>query len=519
VEWSASDPQFAGEQEHTRAPWDRAKNDRVNGITLATLLHELKEVGRDDLVRQVLPGHQKRQTVKLLEIGSDVEIAQRVRKDLIERFGPIVFAEGASWRYSGTLWEPIADHELRRVVHLYDGALFGPPSKPSLVKLGKGRIDSILNECATLSTELDFFHERPTGINCASGFIRFADDGRAAIEPHHRDHRCRHTLPGRWQIGADGCPPEGSLLYRLLDGVFQADPEATEKVALLSEVCGSAALGYATQLTQPRAVILFGKTAENGKSQILDLARGLLPPTAICSVPAARMGDERHIIGLVGKLLNATDELSSGAIASDTFKSVVTGEPVEGRDVYKSRVEFRSVAQNLFATNALPPFLGGMDRGVQRRLLVVPFNRTIPMEQRVEYIGRRIAEEEADLLLAWAVDGASRLVRQHNFSIPASCKHALDDWIFGADPVLAWLSECVEVRPVVDHQPAIATREAYNKFSAWAGAEGFKPDKLPAINGFVQRVTANAAGVEQHRNAQGRRFLGLVIKGLSEMPF
>jgi hypothetical protein len=36
------------------------------------------------------------------------------------------------------------------------------------------------------------------------------------------------------------------------------------------------------------------------------------------------MGDERHIIGLVGKLLNATDELSATAIASDTFKSVVT---------------------------------------------------------------------------------------------------------------------------------------------------------------------------------------------------
>src|SRR5439155_11136313 len=141
--------------------------------------------------------------------------------------------------------------------------------------------------------------------------------------------------------------------------------------------------------------------------QILDLARGLLPPSAVCSVPASRMGDERHIIGLVGRLLNATDELSAAAIASDTFKSVVTGEPIEGRDVYKSRVEFRSTAQNLFATNKLPPFQGGMDRGVQRRLLVIPFNRTMPMEDRIENIGRRIDEEEGDLLLAWAVDGAS----------------------------------------------------------------------------------------------------------------
>ena len=147
----------------------------------------------------------------------------------------------------------------------------------------------------------------------------------------------------------------------------------------------SAALGYATRLRQPRAVILKGETAENGKSQVLDLARGLLPPSAICSVTAARMGDERHIIGLVGKLLNASDELSSAtAIASETFKAVVTGEPVQGRDVYKSRVEFRPVAQHLFATNNLPVFAGGMDRGVQRRLLVVQFNRMIPAEERIE---------------------------------------------------------------------------------------------------------------------------------------
>jgi phage/plasmid-associated DNA primase len=119
------------------------------------------------------------------------------------------------------------------------------------------------------------------------------------------------------------------------------------------------------------------------------------------------MGDERHIIGLVGKLLNASDELSSAAaIASETFKAVVTGEPVQGRDVYKSRVEFRPVAQHLFATNNLPVFAGGMDRGVQRRLLVIPFNRMIPTQERVEQIGQRIAEEEADLLLVWAVDGS-----------------------------------------------------------------------------------------------------------------
>jgi hypothetical protein len=40
---------------------------------------------------------------------------------------------------------------------------------------------------------------------------------------------------------------------------------------------------------------------------------------------ARRPGDVRHIVGLVGKFLNATDELPAAAVASDTFKSVMTG--------------------------------------------------------------------------------------------------------------------------------------------------------------------------------------------------
>lgn len=449
---------------------------------------------------------------KRLFIGSDVEIAKRVREDLTERHGRIVHADGAFWRYGGTHWEAIPDHELRLPVHAYDGAGFETPAgDPSNVKLTKTRVDSILNECAALCAEPGYFDAPPAGINCTSGFIRFDAEGTPHVEVHHRQHRCRHTLPGRWQPGATGTPPAGSLLARLLAGSFKGDLEAEGKCALLAEVCGAAALGYATRLMQPRAVVLHGKTAENGKSQVLELARGLLPASAICSVPASKMGDERHVIGLVGKLLNASDELSPEAIASDTFKAVVTGDPIEGRDVYKSRVEFRSLAQNLFAANQLPSFKGGVDRGVQRRLLLIPFTRSIPLEERIEDIGKRIAAEEPDLLLAWAVEGAARLIRQRNFVIPQGCHDALLEWVLSEDPIAAWIDACVSVVPIVNGGPRLATRDAHLRFQNWALAEGYKSEKLPAINGFVQRVQARVAGIQHKRTKEGRFFIGLAV--------
>jgi len=446
-------------------------------------------------------------------IGSDVEISTRIRDDLQEKYGQVIYDEGQFWRYGTTHWEPIGARELRLLTHAYDGALYETPKgEPSRVRLGKGRVDSILNELATLMSEPKFFEDMPVGINCSTGFIQFTNDGQPQLHPHSADHRCRHTLSGKWTPDKQPRQSANHLLSQLLHGVFQGDDDAFEKTHVLAEVCGSAALGYATKLIQPRAVILQGEKAENGKSQILDLARGLLPKTAISSLTAARMGDDRHIIGLVGKLLNASDEVSPTAISSEIFKRVVTGEPVDGRDVYKSRIEFRSIAQNIFAANILPPFQGGMDRGVQRRLLVITFNRTIPLEERIEAIGRRVAAEEADLLLAWAIEGASRLIRQRNFTIPPSSRVALADWIFGADPVLAWLDECVEAKPHHDGYPCMTTRDAFNQFHTWAVGEGFRNDRIPAINGFVQRVRANAVGITYKRASSNKLFLGMTLK-------
>jgi putative DNA primase/helicase len=449
-----------------------------------------------------------------ITIGSDIEIAECVGDDLHDAFDQIVCAEGAFWRWMGTHWAAIPDHELRRAVHVYDGAPYRTPSgEPSCVKLSKTRIDSVLNELAAILANPEFFAASLPGINCQSGFIRFRPDGKAVLEKHDREHRCRHVLPGHWHPGAEHTPPEGSLLATLLGGIFKGDDDEDDKLKLLQEVCGAAATGYATRLIQPKAVILKGETAENGKSQILDLARGVLPPSAAATVTASRMGDERHVIGLVGKLLNASDELSSSAaISSDTFKTIVTGEPVQGRDVYKSRVEFRPMAQHLFATNTLPPFQGGMDRGVQRRLLVVMFNRVIPEEERVEDIGKRIGEEEPDLLLAWAVSGVSRLISQRKFTIPPSSQEALLEWLYSADPVIAWLHERVTVSPIVNNTPALATNIAYARFKEWAIDQGFKSELLPAINGFTQRVKANAPGIQYRRLATGAVFLGMVAR-------
>lgn len=441
----------------------------------------------------------------LIVEGTDVELANAALTRLEDEIcSPVIFSEGQFYAYAGTHWRVIPEPELRKTVYGFDRARAGKSGK---VKLSDSRARSVLSIMADFTADTDFFANAALGINCASGFVQFEPDGTPYVEPHATQHRQRHCLPGNWHQGASW--KTAKLLTAYLCGCHGGESDFTERVALTAEILGSAALGSATKISAPKAIVLYGPTAGNGKSETLMMARGLLPADAVASVPPTRFGDERMLIQLRDKRLNACDELgTSQAIVSDTFKSVITGNSVLAKELYRQAVAFSPTAQHIYATNVLPPFHGGFDRGVQRRLIVVTFNRTIPASEIVANIGALIASEESDALLAFAVEGAARLLRNGAFTEPASSREATREWIFNADPVLAWLENRTE--HIEGH--TLDTKLAYYDFQQWAEGEGFKGDRLPSANNFVQRVLAQDGRIRKGRSAHGRYMAGLRLQ-------
>jgi putative DNA primase/helicase len=459
---------------------------------------------RDALLKKAADFAQN--ATKPLSNNSDVDMARHAAANLRAAFSDlIVYCEGAFLFYNGKCWAAVTEPDLRSLIHRYDGMKVG-----SIIKLGKQRINSILYELGAMLATTDWFTEIRVGINCLNGFIEFDREGKPSLLPHDPSHRQRHVLPAEWRGPVGGF--EGSLLERLLVGCFRNDSDANEKIDLLGEVAGAAALGYGTRLIAPKAVVLLGREAENGKSQILDLLRGMLPASAVASVPPNKFADERHTIKLVGKLLNTSDELGTArAIGSDVFKSLVTGEPVSARDVYASAVDFRATAQHVFACNQLPAFQGGMDRGVLRRLIVLLFNRTIPETERIPHIGMRILEQETGVALSFVVAGASRLIRRQAFPELQSSKAALMEWAREADPVQGWLAE----RVVKGEGLEMPTNKAYTDFRCWALTQGYSEYHLPAVNTFSQRL--KAAGLHYDHSGKFRGFRGVRVKELGEV--
>jgi phage/plasmid-associated DNA primase len=491
--------------------------DENNGLPQPVVTPD-QPAGEMAAAQQIPPDPQWKRP-RWLKVGSDVEVAGYVKTELMHDYGTVHYCEGEFWRFTGKQWEIIPHESLRRLVHEYDGIAWGPNWKP--LQLGAGRINSILKELAAMLSTPGHFDARPAGINCENGFISF-EEGGPRLLPHARKHRQRHVIPARWEPGSPTEIPTGSLLARLLRGSFEGDEDAEAKIDLLAEIAGAAALGYGPRHTAPKAAVLLGRTAENGKSQVLDLLRGLLPPGAVSSVPPSRFGDDRHIVKLVGKLLNTSDELGTAeAIASDRFKAIITGEPLTGRDVYRPAIDFRPQAQHVFACNQLPAFHGGMDRGVIRRLMPIVFNRTIPAEERIPNIGQGIVAEELNLVLAWAVRGAAQLLERGHFPELASSRDALQEWAQGADPVLGWVEDRViatALAAVGEGPPRMRSRHAYDDFRCWAVGEGYSPNALPNINKLVQRVRAAGAGkgITYKHSGGFRGFVGMRLRPLGQ---
>ena len=261
----------------------------------------------------------------------------------------------------------------------------------------------------------------------------------------------------------------------------------TETLCLLNSNCVTI-LGVSTRMKAPKGIVFFGATASNGKSTILSLIRLILPQSATCSIPPSDFEREQSLATLVGKTANLTDEISNHKfIASDKMKSLITGDIVAAKVIYQPVFNFKPIATHIFATNELPNFKGGVDAGVERRMLVIPFNKTIPEKKRITNLEELIADKEASLLVSAAISIGGRAYQRGTFNIPASCKDATQQWFKDSDPVREWYAEG-EMGRHVGRKPKLL-KELYKNFCEDI-REFEDANYLPGKRRFIAQIKA-----------------------------
>ena len=421
--------------------WDSFKPERIGLGSIFLLAKE--------------NGYEPKHVDTLLSNGSTVECANFIREQLSKDGVAPIYCESSFYRFGTCVWELISDSDIRKHIHKLDGhkCSSGKELRPST-----SFINGIITELSAICDEPDFFSNAPIGVAVRNGFISVIN-GDVSITDHTPSDRQRHIIKAEWVPNV--CGELSGYTKILFDGFF-GDSDNTLRNLIL-EIIGTILLGIGTNLKAPKAIVLFGPTASNGKSTLLKLIRRLLPEASICSVSPADFEKEQNLAVLIGKKANLSDELSSSkSIASDKMKAVVTGDEIIAKLLYKNPINFMPKAVHIFATNMLPNFVGGVDLGVERRMLVIPFDNTILEQDRIPDIVDQIIEKEGNYLLSEAVLAGTKVLKNGAYTIPKQCKEATEQWLKEADPVREWYLDGGLNRHV--HHAGESLTDLYKKF-------------------------------------------------------
>ncbi len=143
------------------------------------------------------------------------------------------------------------------------------------------------------------------------------------------------------------------------------------------------------------------------------------------------------------------------------------------------------------------PSLRTVDEAIRRRFHLIPFNVTIPPEERDSHLTEKLKAEWSGIL-AWAVQGCLEW-RKRGLSPPKAVREATDEYLVAEDSFAAWLEECGE--PAQDWAFE-STADLYASWKTWAERAGEAPmsrkrfaDMLQA-RGYRPKRTMNARGFE-----------------------
>lgn len=263
---------------------------------------------------------------------------------------------------------------------------------------------------------------------------------------------------------------------RFLDKVL---PEKSSQL-LLQEFLGMVFLDR-RKLKIDCMLFLIGRGA-NGKSVVFNTIMGVLGRENVTNfdIPAltVRKDATHNIAEINGKRLNYCSEISSKDINSEQFKSLVSGEPTPARRLWGQP----------FMAHEIPFFIGNGNRmpessdisyGFFRRLLIIPFNVTIPRDKQDKELSYKLVAEYP-AIFNWLIEGRDRVIRNgYRLSPSIASERALNEYQMQSNNINQFI-EAYNLFNVPTNNDDVgvelSAKELYRTYCKWC-EDNFEPTK------------------------------------------
>jgi len=144
------------------------------------------------------------------------------------------------------------------------------------------------------------------------------------------------------------------------------------------------------------------------------------------------------------------------------------GDTLSARFLHQEWFDFKPTHKIFLGTNH-KPMIRGTDNAIWRRIKLVPFEVTIPENERDLQLAEKL-KAELPGILAWAVKGCLDWKKQ-GLGTPDEVKTATEDYRNEMDTLAEFLNDCCTENPSC----TVRTKELYEAYCNWCERNGDKP--------------------------------------------
>lgn len=372
-------------------------------------------------------------------------VYNKFAEELISKFDIVSFF-GNFYMYNGTYYKPINEIEVEKLIH-YE-------LSRNISRDGRKEIMGFL-KIKTQIREEDF-DNCWYKIACKNGIINLVTG--ELEEPSKADI---NTIYIPWSYNTD--PVYSPRIDQFMKEVTNGD---ALKMEFLYQIAGYCLL---KKNLFEKFFIMKGEGG-TGKSTYTNLLQNLVGSENCAHIGLADFDKEYYLATGLSKLLNIDDDVVDGKTLENTgrFKSIVSGNVISVRQIYKPVLEYKPYMTLVFNCNKLPRLMDKTS-GLYRRMILIELNHKV--EHPDPLFMNKVTEQDMEYFLFKAVSGIKVAIEEGRFRVTYSEKELLKLFQRRQSPLNEWLYE--QDMRAGDLYGQVCN-VLYTQFCEWCVGNGYK---------------------------------------------
>ncbi|PSQ91034.1 MAG: hypothetical protein BRD30_03840, partial [Bacteroidetes bacterium QH_2_63_10] len=304
----------------------------------------------------------------------------------------------------------------------------------------------------------------------ANGDLKITEDGGDLKKPAP-ERGFRNRSEAGWHPDADA--------PRFRDFFLSVVPREVDRKTL-QEYVGYALMHWG--LPYHKALFIVGPQA-SGKSTFLAVVCYVLGKTTRLS-PQQLVEGRFGAAELEDSWANVSSDIPTALLSNvGRFKEITAGDQIHVERKFEQGYTIQPTTKHLYSANQLPEIKID-DDAFFRRVLIIPFPRTVPKEERIRSLADKL-KQEADGILRWAAEGLMRLLRNGEFTGDLSPSETRRLWEEHASSIGRFKVRCLKVTG--RDGDAVAKEDLYSAYAEFCMEKGLAAESQQKLTRVLKR--------------------------------